>query len=171
MIEKVALVARLKADRGALLDTVAGVPDGALTAPGAVGRWSAMDVLAHVTAWDGETLRRIDFATGASAYPPHDVDDEVYWLDWNEKQVEIKRVMGPRGVKVDMASTWVRLLARIEALTSLDYARWAEVDPYSFQVRHDLEHAQQLSAWRVRWERSLPWWQRLRFRLSKRQSH
>jgi hypothetical protein len=170
MIEKTALVARLQADREALLDTVEGVPDEALTAPGAVGARSAMNAMAHVTAWDGETLRRINFATGASAYLPHDVDDEVYWLDWNEKQVEIKRVMGPRGVKVDMASTWVRLLTRIEALTSLDHARWAEVNPYFFQERHDLEHAQQLSAWRERWERSPPWWQRLWFRLSKRQS-
>jgi hypothetical protein len=157
MIDKAALVARLKADREALLAAVEGLPDGALSVPGVVGVWSAMDVLAHVTACDGETLRRIDFATGASTYAPHVVDDEVYWSDWNEKQVEIKRVMGPRGVKVDMASTWVRLLARIESLTSVDYARWAEIEPHFFDKRHDLEHARQLHSWRERWERTLPW--------------
>lgn len=161
MIEKAELMARLEADRQALLETIEGVPDQALAISGAVGTWSAMDVLAHITAWDGETLRRIAFATGQSSRPPHNVDDEAYWLAWNEKQVEIKRIMGPRGVKADMASTWVRLLARIEALSLIDYARWAEVDPHFFQERHDLEHAHQLRAWRSEWERSLPWWQRL----------
>lgn len=165
MIEKADLIARLKADRQALLDAIQGVPDEALTIPGAIGSWSAMDVLAHITAWDGERLRRIAFATGQSARSPHDVDDEAYWLAWNEKQVEIKRIMGPRGVKVDMAGTWVRLLARIEELSELDYARWAEVDSSFFQERHDLGHARQLRAWREEWERSLPWWQRLQRKL------
>jgi hypothetical protein len=50
-------------------------------------------------------------------------------------------------------------------LTPLDYARWAEVNPYFFQERHDLDHARHLQDWRRRWERSLPWWQRLRRRL------
>jgi hypothetical protein len=160
----------MKPDREALLNIVEGVPDEALTMPGAVGTWSAIDVLAHITAWDGETLRRIAFATGEGARAPHDVDDEAYWLDWNERQVEIKRIMGARGVRVDMASTWLRLLARIEELSPLDYARWTEVDPHFFEERHDLEHARQLRAWRAAWEQLLPWWQRLRLRLSRRSS-
>lgn len=163
-------MARLQADREALLEAIKGLPDDALTMPGVLGIWSAMDVLAHITSWDGETLRRIAFATGESVRAPHDVDDETYWLDWNERQVEIKRIMGVRGVKVDMASTWLLLLARIERLSTLDYARWAEVDPHFFEERHDLEHAQQLRAWRARWEQSLPWWQRLRLKLSQHRS-
>jgi hypothetical protein len=166
LIKKEELLARLKADRAALLNTIEGVPDQVLVVPGAAGTWSAMDVLAHITAWDGETLRRIAFATGQGGRPPHDVEDDAYWLAWNEKQVEIKRIMGVRGVKVDMAGTWVRLLARIEELSAREYARWAEVDPYFFRERHDLEHAEQLRAWRKTWERSLPWWQRLRRKFS-----
>jgi hypothetical protein len=168
VISQKELVLRLQADREALLEAIEGVPDEALTMPGAVGLWSAMDVLAHITAWDGETLRRIAFATGESARAPHDVDDEAYWLDWNERQVEIKRILGARGVKVDMASTWLRLLDSIDKVSTLDYARWAEVDPHFFEERHDLEHAQQLRAWREEWEQSLPWWQRLRLKLSRR---
>jgi hypothetical protein len=167
MIKKEDLLARLQADRQTLLKTIEGAPDEALTMPEAIGMWSVLDVLAHITAWDGETLRRIAFATGESPRPPHDVDDEVYWLAWNEQQVEMKRVMGPRGIKVDLASTWTRLLARIESLSPLDYARWLEVDPYFAQERHDLEHAHQLRAWRKRWEQSLPWRQRWQGRLMK----
>jgi hypothetical protein len=167
MIKKEELLARLQTDRQTLLATVEGVPDEALRLPHAVGTWSALDVLAHITAWDGETLRRIAFATGESTRSSHDVDDQAYWLAWNEQQVEMKRVMGPRGIKVDMASTWTRLLVRIESLPPLDYARWLEIDPYFVKERHDLEHARQLRAWRKQWEQALPWWQRLQHKLMK----
>lgn len=160
------LLVRLQADRQALLDVIAGVPEEVLPMPGAGGAWSALDVLAHITAWDGETLRRIAYATGENNQPPHNIDDEVYWQSWNEKQVAMKRLLGPRGIKVDMASTWTRLLARLESLSSLEYARWLEIDPYVGQERHDLEHTRQLEVWREQWERSLPWWQRLKRKLS-----
>ena len=74
MIAKEESLARLEADRRARLDAVEGVPDEALATSGAVGTWSAMDVL---------------------------------------------------------------------------------------------EHARQLRAWREEWERSLPWWQRVRRKLSR----
>jgi hypothetical protein len=47
VIAKEELLARLEADRRALLDAVEGVPDEALATSGAVGTWSAMDVLEH----------------------------------------------------------------------------------------------------------------------------
>jgi hypothetical protein len=162
MISKSELLARMQADRQALINTVEGVPEDVLAQSNAVGTWSALDVLAHITAWDGETLRRIAFATGQRNQPPHDIDDDAYWLAWNDEQVEIKRILGPRGIKIDMAGTWARLLAQIETLSELDYARWVEIDPHFFAERHDLEHAHQLQVWREQWERSLPWWQRLR---------
>lgn len=162
MSQKEELLAQLQADRQLLLDALEGVPDEALAGRAAVGEWSAMDVLAYVTAWDGESLRRIAFAAGESGRRPHDVGDEAYWRAWSQKQVELKRLMGPRGVKVDMASTWTRLLARVEAMSGAELARWAEVDPHFAQRRYDREYAPALRAWRERWERSLPWWRRLR---------
>jgi len=162
MIAKAELLARMQADRQILIEAIEDVPEDVLARPNAVGIWSALDILAHLTAWDGETLRRITFATGQSNQPPHNIDDDDYWLAWNDEQVEIKRLLGPRGIKVDMAGTWARLIARIESLSPRDYQRWAEIDPHAFDERHDLEHARQLQRWRVAWERSLPWWQRLR---------
>jgi hypothetical protein len=167
MIPKAELLTQMQANRQALINTIEGVPEDVLARPNAVGTWSALDILAHITAWDGETLRRIAFATGQSNHPPHDIDDDDYWLAWNDEQIEIKRVLGPRGIKVDMAGTWARLLAQIEALSELDYVRWAEIDPHAFDERHDLEHARQLQVWRETWERSRPWWQRLRRKFSK----
>ena len=161
------LLVRLQADRQALFEAIENVPDEALRMPGAVGTWSALDVLAHLTAWDGETLRRIAYATGENNRPPHNIDDAAYWQSWNEKQVQMKRLLGPRGIKVDIASTWARLLARIESLSPPDYTRWLEIDPHSWQERHDLEHARQLQVWRKKWERSLPQCQRLQRKLTR----
>jgi len=167
MIPKTELLSRMQADRQALISVIEGIPEEVLARPNAVGTWSVLDVLAHITAWDGETLRRIAFATSQSNHLPHDIDDDAYWLAWNDEQVEIKRVLGPRGIKVDMAGTWARLIARIEALSSRDYERWAEIDPHAFDERHDLEHAHQLQVWREVWEQLLPWWQRLRRKFTR----
>ena len=169
MITKEALLIQLQTERQILLEVLEDVPDEALATPGAAGEWSAMDVLAHVTAWDGEALRRIAFATGESSRRPHDLDDTAHWQAWNEKQIELKRLLGPRGVKVDMAGTWLRLLARIKALSPLDYARWLEAGT-AIRWGHDLEHAQQLRQWKARWERLLPWWRQLQRRWFKKKT-
>lgn len=156
MIPKEEFLTQLKTDRQTLLQTLDGVPDEALAQPGPNGAWSAMDILAHITAWDGEALRRIAFAVGESDRRPHDLDDIAHWWVWNERQLELKRMLGPRGVKVDLVGTWLRLLARIEALSPLDYTRWWEVGT-GIRPGHDLAHAQELRAWRAAWESSLPW--------------
>ena len=79
--EKETLLTRLQTDRQTLLKTIEGVPNEALAAPNAVGSWSVLDVLAHITAWDGEMLRRIAFASGDHARPPHDVQGRDLLVD------------------------------------------------------------------------------------------
>ncbi|MDX1521809.1 MAG: hypothetical protein R3264_09295, partial [Anaerolineae bacterium] len=113
---------------------------------------------------DGEAIRRIAVAGGEARVPPHDVTDTGYWQTWSKEQVEIKRIMGARGIKVDMAGTWVRLLAHIESLSPADYARWLEIDPQA-TARRDADFIPQLQAWRKKWEQSLPWWRKLQRRL------
>ena len=154
------LLVQIQRDRHALLKTLDGVPDEAFAQPAVGESLSVVELLAEITAWDGEMLRRIAFAKGDSSQPPHDVTDESYWQAWSEQQVALKQIMGPRGIKVDLAGTWVRLLSRIEALSPLDYAHWLEIDPY-VQQRRDLERTAQLRQWRIAWEQSLPWWQKL----------
>lgn len=150
---------RLQQERQTLLRTLDNMPDEALIKPGAVGEWSAMDVLAYLAAWDGEALRRIAFAAGETHRPPHNVEDTAYWTAWSEKQIKLKQIMGPQGIKVDMAGTWVRLLARLEDLSPPDFSRWTQIDP-DLRPERDRAYAEKLQAWRERWEQSLPWWQR-----------
>jgi hypothetical protein len=152
-------LAQLQANRLALLQTIDDLPEAALRLPSAVGAWSVTEVLAYLTAWDGERLRRAAFAGRESARPPHDVTDQAYWRAWVEGQIKIKQVMAPRGIKVDLAGTWIRLLAALEALEPAEFARWLDLDQPG-PAGPEAELAEQLRAWRGRWERSLPWWRR-----------
>jgi hypothetical protein len=164
MIDQAALLARLQADRQAVFRAIEGVPDQFLIWTGPDSGPPPLDILAYITAWDGETLRRIAYASGQSSHRPYDVSNKSYWEAWSRKQVEMKRLLGPRGIKVDLAGTWARLVTRLESLTPAEYTRWLEFDPRLATERPDLAHAEQLQRWRVAWERSLPWWQRLRRR-------
>lgn len=166
MLAKDELLAQLQSERQQLFKLLDDVPDEAWLMPGGVGEWRVIDVVAYITAWDGERLRRIAYATGESFQPPHDVNDTAYWQAWSEKQVEIKRVMGPRGIKVDLVGTWVRLLAQLEALSPAEYARWLALDPPLQQEQHG-EQIRQLQIWREQWERCLSWWQKLRRKWGK----
>lgn len=167
MLTKEAFLAQLQTDRHALLQTLDDLPEAALTEPVAPGDRSALDILAHLTARDGEMLRRIAWASRESYRVPHDVHDEAYWVAWLEEQVQTKRIMGPRGIKVDMAGTWVRLLATLEALAPADFERWLELDPLG-RDRPEIAFTGQLRAWRAAWERSRPWWQRLARTIKRR---
>lgn len=167
MLTKEALLAQLQADRQALLKALDDLPEAAMTEPGVAGERSVIDILAHLTARDGEMLRRIAFAGRESSRPPHDVHDEAYWAAWTETQVQTKRIMGPRGIKVDMAGTWVRLLVAIEDLVPADFERWRDLDPL-WQERPEVAYLPQIGAWREAWEKSLPWWQRLTRKLKRR---
>ncbi len=41
----------------ALMDSIRGIPESQMTAPGVSGHWSVKDILAHIAAWDRETTR------------------------------------------------------------------------------------------------------------------
>lgn len=159
MPSKDVFLAQLQAERLALLKTIDGLPTKALNLPDAVGSWSVTQLLAYLTAWDGERLRRAAFAGRESARPPHDVTDLAYWRAWVEGQIKVKQVMATRGIKVDLAGTWIRLLAALEALEPAEFARWLDLDRPG-PAGPEPELTEQLRVWRGRWERSRPWWQR-----------
>ncbi|HJX61128.1 MAG TPA: DinB family protein [Dehalococcoidia bacterium] len=47
-------------ERGKLLVAVEGLSVEEMARPGAVGRWSVRDVLAHILAWEEEAVTRLD---------------------------------------------------------------------------------------------------------------
>jgi hypothetical protein len=51
-------------------DFLASIPRERMTEPGATGPWSVKDVIAHVTAWRGRTIARLEAAVAGQPEPP-----------------------------------------------------------------------------------------------------
>ena len=66
------LLALLRATRDAERDLFAALPVDLRDRPGAIGAWSAKDVLAHLGAWRAVEARRIEAARNGKPNPPED---------------------------------------------------------------------------------------------------
>ena len=115
-------------------------------------------------AWDGETIRRLDFVSGVRFEPPHNPTDRDYWRTWSEKQIAIKRIMPPRGVLTDMVGVHQRLLIRLQDFPEYRMAAWLQLDPH-LASPFPTPYLDALFAWRETWQPPRPSiWQKFRFR-------
>lgn len=147
MTDQMTVLMRLNEELQTLTQLLDGVPDNALEEAGAIRSQSIKEICCELTAWDGESLRRLQFAIGQSFSPPHDPHDTVYWQSWIENQKQIKRVMPIRGVLVDLVSTRQRLIAAVAELNDFQFDRWEEIDPL-VQNSVYLQIVPQLTTWR-----------------------
>jgi len=69
----------LARERGKLLAALDGLSEDEMARPGAVGRWSVRDVLAHLLAWEDEAVKRLDLL---AAERPQD----IAWIDDQDEQ-------------------------------------------------------------------------------------
>jgi Mycothiol maleylpyruvate isomerase N-terminal domain len=56
-MDKQQLLKQLEKAWTAIKESYAGLSDSHLTEPGVMGKWSAKDILAHVTTWEEEALK------------------------------------------------------------------------------------------------------------------
>jgi hypothetical protein len=81
---KAELLERMRAARGALDRTVAGLDEAALSAPGPEG-WAVKDHLAHLAAWGRKVLGNMDGRSGPEVLGvPEDVYKRGDWVEINE---------------------------------------------------------------------------------------
>ncbi len=138
-----------------LVSAVEGVPHDRLEHAILADGRSIKAACAVLTAWDGETMRRIRFATGERTEPPHDPLDDDYWHAWADRQIEVKSVMPVRGVMIDMIGTRRRLLELIESLDESQFERWLATDPHAGASRF-AETATLVEQWRETWNTTQP---------------
>src|SRR5258706_14768338 len=87
-MNKTEFLERVRAARQELNEAISGLSADELTQEGAVGGWSVKDVLAHITAWQGEATLAVErVARGEEVGPliEEDVDD------WNRRRGEERR--------------------------------------------------------------------------------
>ncbi len=137
-----------------LTKALEGVSPEALDAAEMIEGKSIKEICCLLTAWDGERMRRVRVVTGESFQFPHDPYDQDYWSQWEQQQVEVKKVMSPQGVMVDLVGTHQRLVSQITELNDFYFTQWIESDPQAVNTLY-AHYIPKIEAWRQIWTVSL----------------
>ena len=121
MTSKKALLEKMNEDWVHLARALDNVPPDTIENVVLSGGDSLKRVCALITAWDGESKRRIQSVVGEMASPSHDPFDDNYWHRWEDEKIELKMMMRTQAVVFDMFRTRRDLIARIEALSDADF--------------------------------------------------
>lgn len=110
---------------------LASIPRERMTESGATGPWSVKDVIAHVAAWRGRTLARLEAAAGQPAPPPPwppelDEDDSINaWIYEQHRDEPLDAVLAGWDASFDRLRT-VCVALPDEALFDAAYFPWLE---------------------------------------------
>ena len=151
------LAGELNDAREKLLDSLAGLSDEEMAAPGVAGAWSVRDILAHLAAWDRETTEMFRGMLQGERPP---------FLDMDEDGIEafnLERHSSTAGGSVAEAVSDL-IAAReelVELLREVDNAKLFAPAPgdehadlsiaacISATADHDEEHAEMIESWRA----------------------
>jgi hypothetical protein len=138
---------------------LASIPRERMTEPGATGPWSVKDVIAHLAAWRGRTLARLEAAAAGRAEPPPpwppelEEDDPINeWFYEQHRDEPLGAVLAEWDASFDRLRAVVAALPD-EALYDPAYFPWLEGTaliealPGGFLGHFRDEHEQPLRAW------------------------
>lgn len=148
------LLARLSAERAALLDGLLGLVESALTEKPVFDDWTAKDILAHIAAWDRWEARTMQCMVAGetpdfSALQDFAVSNAAIVAKWRDRSLDevVTELVAARSDWVD----WLTSLSDAEFFRPRSYFghawTFSEV-PMQVQWGHDAEHAAQIAAWR-----------------------
>ena len=145
----------LERERGKLLAALEGLSEEEMARPGAVGRWSVRDVLAHVLAWEEEAVTRLDLL---AAERPQDIawiddQDEQKLEAWNASAHQRYGSLTLAEVLRRLEDVQGRILAGLDSLSEerlgtdagpVPVRNWLPECTYA----HEQEHCADILAWR-----------------------
>ena len=138
---------------------LASIPRERMTEPGATGHWSVKDVIAHVRAWRGRSLDRLEAAAAGKPEPPppwpselQEDDDINAWFYEQHRDAPLDSVLAEWGSSFDrLRAVFVALPD--EAMNDPAYFPWLEgtalidVIPGGFLGHFNDEHEPVLRSW------------------------
>ena len=140
-----------------LLKAIDGLSDEQLAEPGAVGDWSVMQILFHMSMWEAELVKLLyQVAQGSQPTTAHFSKDDVETIHAN--WMRIGHTRSPEQMLDDFAAVRKQTTRRVSAFSDADLADpqrypwlqgrplWDWIGESSFQ--HEAEHAAQIRAWR-----------------------
>ncbi len=155
---KAQLLDRIDAERAWWEGLLAEVGEERMLQPGVSGDWTFKDVVAHLNAWQGETVQRLEAAAGNEppAPPPwpdtDDVDQTNAWIYERNRDRDLGDVLQ------ESRATWQRVRDLVASLSEDDLFdpnrfAWTEGEPLgpwnlgsSFDHFHE-EHEPVIRAW------------------------
>jgi DinB superfamily len=152
-------LAIVEASWQALDAAIAGLDEQALSTPGLVGSWSALEVLGHVTAWEQQALRHIEQWQRGE---PLTLISGPAVDDYNAAEYEQRRGWSLAKLRAEHHLTRERLRAAVEALSNYDWATVRALGGQTLSLGelvagdlggdspgdHAAEHAEQILEWR-----------------------
>ena len=154
-VDKQSLLAELEAARNDLLDTLEGLPPDKMQITGVVGFWSVKDVLAHLVAWESETVTALNQAQNKRVPSIMNIDD----IDgWNDQQYERNARRSLEAILDDFEGVHKMLFKMLSdfdetRLFDVRQYRWMEGEPLAYLIEenvtlHEREHAESIRVWR-----------------------
>jgi len=122
------ILEELRSTRAALLDTIAGLSEGALESKGVIGDWSIKNVLAHIAAWESWVVQVLPtrLATGET---PAELRARIEDEDrYNAEEVGEREELTPAEQLIELERTRAALL---DELRGVDAATWERRGPWS----------------------------------------
>jgi hypothetical protein len=150
-VTRAQLLGRVKEAWEALEASYAGLSSSEMTEAGVTGDWSVKDIIAHVTAWEEETLKHLPIVLAGKRRPRY---SEAYeGIDgFNAMAAERKRDLSISEVLRQRDETHRRLIEFIEIVPEASFARETRfrrhlrLDTYT----HYPKHAEAIRKWRAR---------------------
>jgi len=143
----------LARERGKLLAALEGLSEEEMARPGAVGRWSVRDVLAHLLAWEEEAVTRLDLLAAERPQDFARIVDEEELEAWNARAHQRYAGLALAEVMRRLENVKGRILAGLDSLSDerlstdagpVPVRNWLPECTYA----HEEEHCADILAWR-----------------------
>jgi len=155
---KTELLEYLAQGRTRLLSAIEGLGEEEMTISGVVEDWSVKEILAHIAAWDKETRAVIKRAI-SQEHPKFDytIRGARGFAKWNAREIEKRRAMSVDQILAEMGEARQGLIELTHQLSDEDLSRrfvppwrWPSTPRRNLEIqaKHDIEHADQIMAWR-----------------------
>ena len=143
----------LARERGKLLAALDGLSEEEMARPGAVGRWSVQDVLAHILAWEDEAVTRLELLAAERPQDFARITNEEELDAWNAGAHERYAGLALAEVMRRLEDVQGRILVGLDSLSEerlgtdegpVPVHNWLPECTYA----HEQEHCADILAWR-----------------------
>ncbi len=154
-MSKAEFLQAMRTARAELNEAISGLSEEQMSQDLVTAEWTIKDILAHLAAWETETLRAVTRAERGEDSGPM-INESVD--EWNARRVEERRRLPLVDVMQEFNDGYDQLLAALERWPEdkipLGPDGWDETAELWWLTEHDREHVEVIQRYRQRLERA-----------------